>query len=91
MKYLCLIYGEEDKITAMDDEECIECDKEMRASGHCIASEALQPVATATTIATSALRPPTRPIFRPRTSHVFTLPRGSLLLPDRAMVRPDMR
>jgi hypothetical protein len=50
MKYLCLIYGEEDRIGAMDDEECIACDKEMRSSGHCLASEALQPVATATTI-----------------------------------------
>jgi hypothetical protein len=50
MKYLCLVYGEEDKIGAMDDEECLACDKEMRSSGHCLASEALQPVSTATTI-----------------------------------------
>jgi len=50
MKYLCLIYGEEEKISAMDDEECLECDAAMRASGHCLASEALQPVATATTV-----------------------------------------
>jgi hypothetical protein len=50
MKYLCLVYGEEDKISAMDDEECLECDTAMRASGHCIASEALQPVSTATTV-----------------------------------------
>ena len=50
MKYLCLIYGEEEQIHAMDDEECLDCDKAMRASGHCIASEALQPVATATTV-----------------------------------------
>lgn len=50
MKYLCLIYGEEEKITAMDDDECLACDTAMRASGHCVASEALQPVATATTV-----------------------------------------
>lgn len=50
MKYLCLIYGKEDEIFAMDDEECIDCDTAMRASGHCLASEALQPVATATTV-----------------------------------------
>jgi len=50
MKYLCLVYGEEDKIEAMDDHECLACDAELRASGHCVASEALQPVATATTV-----------------------------------------
>jgi hypothetical protein len=50
MRYLCLVYGEEDKIAAMDDSDCLACDTQLRESGHCIASEALQPVATATTI-----------------------------------------
>ncbi len=50
MKYLCLVYGEEDKISAMDDHECLACDVALRESGHCVASEALQPVATATTV-----------------------------------------
>jgi hypothetical protein len=50
MKYLCLVYGEEDRIAAMDDHECLACDAALRASGHCVASEALQPVATATTV-----------------------------------------
>lgn len=50
MKYLCLVYGEEDKLEAMDDVDCLTCDAELRASGHCVASEALQPVATATTL-----------------------------------------
>lgn len=50
MKYLCLVYGEEDKIGAMDDHECLAVDAALRGSGHCIASEALQPVATATTV-----------------------------------------
>lgn len=50
MKYLCLVYGEENKISAMDDHECLAYDKGLRASGHCIASEALEPIATATTV-----------------------------------------
>lgn len=50
MKYLCLVYGEEQKITAMSDDECMVYDSEIRNSGHCIASEALQPVRTATTV-----------------------------------------
>ena len=50
MKYLCLVYGEEEKIATMDDRECLACDTQMRASGHCVASEALQPVATAATV-----------------------------------------
>jgi hypothetical protein len=50
MKYLCLVYGEEDKIQRMDDLECLAFDESIRGSGHCIASEALQPVATATTV-----------------------------------------
>ncbi len=50
MKYLCLVYGEEDKISQMDDHECIACDRSLRESGHCVSSEALQPVSTATTV-----------------------------------------
>ena len=50
MKYLCLVYGEEDKIASMDDHECLACDASLRESGHCVASEALQPVSTATTV-----------------------------------------
>jgi len=50
MKYLCLIYGEEEKIAAMDDRHCLEVNAGMVASGHCLASEALQPVSTATTV-----------------------------------------
>jgi hypothetical protein len=50
MKYLCLVYGEEDKIAQMDDLECLACDRNLRESGHCVASEALQPVSTATTV-----------------------------------------
>jgi hypothetical protein len=50
VKYLCLVYGEENAIASVDDRHCVEFDSGIRASGHCIASEALQPVATATTV-----------------------------------------
>jgi hypothetical protein len=50
MKYLCLVYGEEQKLQAMDDRHCLAYDASLRASGRCIASEALQPVQTATTV-----------------------------------------
>ena len=50
MKYLCLVYGEENNIRSMDDLHCLAFDQSIRQSGHCVASEALQPVATATTV-----------------------------------------
>src|SRR5580704_9004535 len=50
MKYLCLVYGEEKKIGAMSDDECMAYDEALRSRNQCIASEALQPVQTATTV-----------------------------------------
>ncbi len=50
MKYLCLVYGEEAKIAAMNDDECMQYDATIRNSGNCIASEALQRVDTARTV-----------------------------------------
>ena len=50
MKYLCLVYGEERAIAGMDDAKCLAFDESIRGSGHCVASEALQPVSTATTV-----------------------------------------
>lgn len=50
MKYLCLVYGEEKAIQSMNDRHCLDYDEAVRASGHCLSSEALQPVATATTV-----------------------------------------
>ena|SRR5438105_1109026 len=50
MKYLCLVYGEEGALGNVDDLHCLEYDRSIRESGHCVASEALQPVATATTV-----------------------------------------
>lgn len=50
MKYLCLVYGEESAIQSVDDRHCLDFDTAARASGHVVASEALQPVETATTV-----------------------------------------
>ena len=50
MKYLCLVYGEEGAIQRMDDAHCLAFDRSIRESGHCVASEALESVATATTV-----------------------------------------
>ena len=50
MKYLLLVYGEEEKMRQGDHLHCLAFDQSIRDSGHCIASEALQPVATATTV-----------------------------------------
>jgi hypothetical protein len=50
VKYLCLVYGEESKMQEVDDLHCLAFDRSIRDSGHCLASEALQPVATATTV-----------------------------------------
>jgi hypothetical protein len=50
MKYLCLVYGEEEKMREVDDLHCLAFDRSVRESGHCLASEALEPVATATTV-----------------------------------------
>lgn len=50
MKYLCLVYLDEKRLDELPDEDCVAFDAEIRAGGHCIASEALQPVHTATTV-----------------------------------------
>ena len=50
MKYLCLVYGQEQALQAMDDRHCVAFDDEIRRSGHCVASEALEPVSSATTV-----------------------------------------
>lgn len=50
MKYLCLVYSEEQKLESVDDRECVAHDAALRQSGHCLASEALQPIASATTV-----------------------------------------
>jgi len=50
MKYLCLVYLDENRLDELPDEDCVEFDTAIRKSGHCIASEALQSVQTATTV-----------------------------------------
>ena len=50
MKYLCLVYSEEQQLENFPDDECVAYDEALRKSGHCLASEALQPIHTATTV-----------------------------------------
>ena len=50
MKYLCLVYGEENAMQAMDDKRCKSFSDGVRASGKCVSAEALQPVSSATTV-----------------------------------------
>ena len=57
MKYVCLVYDDEKNLDAMTDRElagmvgqCLAVDGALRGSGLVIASEALQPVQTATTV-----------------------------------------
>jgi hypothetical protein len=50
MKYLCLVYLEEQKLRAVPDRECQTCGDGLRASGVLVAAEALKPVDTATTV-----------------------------------------
>lgn len=50
MKYLCLVYSEEQKLETVGDAECVAYDEGLRKSGRCLASEALQSVQSATTV-----------------------------------------
>jgi hypothetical protein len=50
MKYLCLVYADERLLADFDDRECLAFDQGLRERGLCGASEALEPVHTATTV-----------------------------------------
>lgn len=50
MKYLCLVYLDEKRLDELPDSDCLEYDATLREGGHCLASEALQSVQTATTV-----------------------------------------
>jgi hypothetical protein len=50
MKYLCLVYLEDQKLHAVPDRECKTCGDGLRERGLLLAAEALQPVDTATTV-----------------------------------------
>ena len=49
MKYLCLVYLEDDKLHAIRDSECLAASERLHAEGRVVAAEALHPVHTATT------------------------------------------
>ena len=50
MKYLCLVYLDEQKLHAVSDRECAACNEGFKDSGMLVAAEALQPVDSATTV-----------------------------------------
>ena len=50
MNYLCLVYLDEKHLDELPDEDCVAFDTSIRESGHCVASEALESVLTATTV-----------------------------------------
>ena len=50
MKYLCLVYLEQERLHAVPDRECANCGEGLRNRGVLLAAEALQPVETATTV-----------------------------------------
>lgn len=54
MKYICLVYSDEDELHSLPDSpvdaECAAYNDTLQANGHHLAGEALEPVATATTV-----------------------------------------
>ncbi|HYB95819.1 MAG TPA: YciI family protein [Vicinamibacterales bacterium] len=50
MKYLCLVYLEGNKLTAVPDRECLNCGDALRKQGRLLAAEPLFPVETARTV-----------------------------------------
>ncbi|MEO8480997.1 MAG: YciI family protein [Acidobacteriota bacterium] len=50
MKYVCLVYLEEEKLRDVPDRECQDCGDDMRAKHRLVAAEALQPAGTAKTL-----------------------------------------
>jgi hypothetical protein len=50
MKYLCLVYLDEKRISEVPDSECLAFSERIKASGQRVAAEALQGVHTATTV-----------------------------------------
>src|SRR5262245_34644579 len=50
MKYLCLVYLEQDKLHAIPDRECMDSGQRMAESGVLVSAEALEPVDTASTV-----------------------------------------
>jgi hypothetical protein len=50
MKYLCLVYLEREKWSAVPDRECADCGGDLRKRGVLVAAEPLHPVETAATV-----------------------------------------
>jgi hypothetical protein len=50
VKFVCLVYGEEDLMATVSDAECMANGQSLRSSGHYVAAEALQPVRDAVTV-----------------------------------------
>ena len=50
MKYVCLVYGEEQLMQTVNDSECFANGEALRRGGHYVAAEALQPAAMAATV-----------------------------------------
>lgn len=54
MKYVCLVYSDEHALHSLPespkDAECMAYDEELKRGGHLLGGDALQPVATATTL-----------------------------------------
>jgi hypothetical protein len=50
VKYVCLVYGEEQVMRTVNDSECVANGAALRRSGHYVAAEALQPATTAATV-----------------------------------------
>jgi hypothetical protein len=50
MKYLCLVYLDQQHWSAVPDRECMACGDGLRKSGVLLAAEPLHPVETATTV-----------------------------------------
>lgn len=50
MTYACLVYADENAIREITDDECIDFGETIQDSGNRLGGQALQPVATATTV-----------------------------------------
>ena len=50
MKYLCLVYSEEEKLSDIPNAECLAYLEEINSTGNCLGGQALDSVHTATTV-----------------------------------------
>jgi hypothetical protein len=50
MKYVCLVYLDNENFSSVPDAECVTFGETLVANGHRVMGEALQPVETATTV-----------------------------------------